>query len=435
MRAIPIVACLALAIAAGCGSGSSSSGGGGGNAGQPVNISTCHAPVGKGQFTIVSDLPRQGSNKIQTDQMANAINMVLEQHNYKAGKYTVQYQDCDDSTAQAGAYDPATCSSNAQAYSRDPSVIGVLGTLNSPCAKLEVPILNRVGLIEISAANTNLGLTQTSGEPGEPDKYYPTGTRTYARVVAVDNSQGAVDAVLAQKLGAKTAYVLDDKESYGVGVADFFEKAAKQLGMTVAGRDSWDPKEANYQALMTKIKATNPDVIFLGGLICSNGGQLIKDKVAVLGPNSGVKLIAPDGFFLSSTLTGQGSAGAAGEGMYVTNAGVPADQLTGAGKTFIEKFQQKYGVSVVQPYTAYAAQTAEVLLKAIEESDGTRASVTKNVFGMNITNGILGDFTIGPKGDIVGQQQFTVGVGKDGEFATYDVVNPDPALVAKITTG
>ena len=77
-RAIPIVAVLALAVAAGCGSSSSSSsGGGGGNAGTPVNISTCHAPQGNGQYTIVSDLPRQGSNKIQTDQMSEAINMVL----------------------------------------------------------------------------------------------------------------------------------------------------------------------------------------------------------------------------------------------------------------------------------------------------------------------------------------------------------------------
>jgi branched-chain amino acid transport system substrate-binding protein len=435
MRAIPIIAVLVLGIAAGCGSGSSSSGGGGGGGATPLNISTCHAPVGNGQFTIVSDLPRQGSNKIQTDQMTEAINMVLQQHHYKAGKYTVQYQDCDDSTAQLGAYDPATCSSNAQAYSRDPSVIGVLGTLNSPCAKLEVPTLNRVGLVEISAANTNLGLTQKSGEPGEPEKYYPTGVRTYARVVAVDNSQGAVDATLAKDLGVKSVYVLDDKESYGVGVADFFTKAAQALGLHIAGRDSWDPKAANYQALMTKIKATEPDAIFLGGLICSNGGQLIKDKVAILGPNTGVKLIAPDGFFLSSTLTGQGSAGAAGEGMYVTNAGVPADQLKGAGKQFIDAFKAKYGVSVVQPYTAYAAQTAEVLLKAIAASDGTRQSVTNAVMGMTIQNGILGDFTIGNEGDIVGQQQFTVGVAKNGEFATYQVVNPDVALVQKISGG
>ena len=267
------------------------------------------------------------------------------------------------------------------------------------------------------------------------DKYYPSGVRNYARVVAVDNSQGAVDATLAQKLGVKSVYVLDDKESYGVGVADFFQKAATQLGIKVVGRDSWDPKAANYQALMQKIKAANPGAIFLGGLICSNGGQLIKDKVAVLGANSGVKLIAPDGFFISSTLTGAGSAGAAGQGMYVSNAGVPADKLVGAGKTFIDQFKAKYGVTTVQPYTAYAAQTAQVLLNAIAASDGTRASVTKHVFGMKITNGILGSFQIGSTGDIIGQQQFTIGVGnsKSGQFDTYQVVNPDPALVAKIT--
>jgi len=436
LRAISIVAVAALAVAAGCGSGSSGgSGGGGGGGGAPVNISTCHSKVGNGQFTIVSDLPRQGSNKIQTDQMTEAIQMVLAQNHYKAGKYTVQYQDCDDSTAQAGGYDPATCTSNANAYVRDSSVIGVLGTLNSPCAKLEVPVLNRVGLVEISAANTNLGLTQPDGVPGEPDQYYPTGKRNYARVVAVDNSQGAVDATLAKSLGVKSVYVLDDKESYGVGVANFFQSAAKDLGIKIAGRDSWDPKAANYNALMTKIKATNPGAVFLGGLVCSNGGQIIKDKVAVLGPNTGVKLIAPDGFFLSSTLTGQGSAGAAGEGMYVTNAGVPADKLTGYGKTFIDQFKAKYGVSIVQPYTAYAAQTAQVLLNAIKQSDGTRQSVVDHVLNQKVTNGILGTFQIGPKGDIIGQQQFTVGIGKNGQFQTYSVVNPDTALVQKITTG
>ena len=89
----------------------------------------------------------------------------------------------------------------------------------------------------------------------------------------------------------------------------------------------------------------------------------------------------------------------------------------------------------MQPYTAYAAQTAQVLLNAIAASDGTRASVTKNVFGMKITNGILGTFQIGDQGDIIGQQQFTIGLGnsKSGQFDTYQVVNPDPALVAKIT--
>src|SRR3954453_1219282 len=90
-----------VSFAAACGSdsGSSSGGtGGGGGSATPLNISTCGAPSGSGQVTGVSGLPLQGASKLQTDQMVKAIDYVLKQHDYKAGKYTVQYQSCDDST-------------------------------------------------------------------------------------------------------------------------------------------------------------------------------------------------------------------------------------------------------------------------------------------------------------------------------------------------
>ncbi len=133
----------------------------------------------------------------------------------------------------------------------------------------------------------------------------------------------------------------------------------------------------------------------LGGLICENGGQLIKDKVAVMGPNnSEVKLLAPDGFTTESTLTGQGSAGAAGEGMYSSVAGVPADQLKGAGKEFVRRVPVEVQSPSLEPYTAYAAQAAEVLLKAIADSDGTRASVTQEPVRHAGHGRRAGDFTI-----------------------------------------
>jgi len=153
-----------------------------------------------------------------------------------------------------------------------------------------------------------------------------------------------------------------------------------------------------------------------------------------MGPNDGaVKLIAPDGFTTDATLTGQGSAGAAGEGMYSSVAGVPADQLKGAGKEFVDAFQQENSLTSLEPYTAYAAQAAEVLLSAIENSDGTRASVAKNMFGMQVTDGILGTFTIDDNRDISGANQFTIDIGKSGHFTTDSVVNPDTQLVQEIT--
>ncbi|MGZ4482625.1 MAG: hypothetical protein ACXVY5_10505, partial [Gaiellales bacterium] len=145
MRSVPRRALLAtavllsLAVAAGCGSSSGGgSSGGGAAAGATVSAATCGKVVGKGQFTIVSDLPLQGSSQHQTNQMNQATQLVLEQHGWKAGKYTLQFQPCDDSTAQLGSWDSATCSANANAYATTSSVIGILGTFNSGCAELEV---------------------------------------------------------------------------------------------------------------------------------------------------------------------------------------------------------------------------------------------------------------------------------------------------------
>src|SRR5207237_7306176 len=153
---------------------------------------------------------------------------------WKAGKYTVGYQSCDDSTASQGKWDPAKCSANAGTYSRDKTVVAVIGTFNSGCAEIEVPIANRSSLGYVSPANTYIGLTHKPALPGEPNKYYPSGKRTYARVVAADDFQGSADVMLLSQMKVKTVYVLNDKEAYGFGVASAFRnvaQGAKQLGV------------------------------------------------------------------------------------------------------------------------------------------------------------------------------------------------------------
>jgi branched-chain amino acid transport system substrate-binding protein len=436
-RALMVAAvALSLAVAAGCGSSSSGgssgggSGGGGGGA-TPVNSSTCAAPVGSGKYEIVSDLPMQGASSHQTKQMVQAIEMILKQHNYKAGNYTLQYQACDDSTAQAGTWDSATCSANANAYAQDTSVIGNLGTFNSGCAELEAPVLNRApggSVAMVSPANTWPGLTQKTKTPGEPEKYFPTGTRSYARVVAADNFQGPALAETAKGLGVKSVYILDDKQAYGLGVATYFRDAAKKLGIQIKGFAAYNTKTGtNYQALMQQIGATHPDAIMVGGLVCENGGQLIKDKVAVLGPNTGnVKVLLPDGFTTQSTIDEAGAKNA--EGLYASVAGVPPDQLKGAGATFVSDFNNTYHPDALDPYTPYAAAATQVLLNAIAASDGTRASVAQHLFGVTVTDSVLGTFSIDQNGD-TNQGSMTIDVAKGGKLVTYKVLTPPANLV------
>ncbi len=144
-----LICTLALA-AAGCGgkkSSSSSTSGGTSGGATALPASSCsdiyYEGSGTPEMIIASDLPLQGSGRTQTVQMTSAIKFILKQKGFKAGSHTVGYQSCDDSTAQAGKWDSAKCSANANAYANNANVAGVIGTFNSGCAEIIIPVLNR----------------------------------------------------------------------------------------------------------------------------------------------------------------------------------------------------------------------------------------------------------------------------------------------------
>jgi branched-chain amino acid transport system substrate-binding protein len=394
----------------------------------PLPASSCSAiQNASGQYLIASDLPLQGSGRTQTSQMTRAIKFVLNQHGWKAGKYTLAYQSCDDSTAQAGKWDSGKTSANANNYAADSSVIGVIGTFNSGAAEIIVPVLNRASngpIAMISPANTYVGLTH--GGPGtsagEPGKYYPTGKRNYARVVAADDFQGAADALYAKSVGVKKVFILNDKEAYGLGVATNFKNAAKKLGIKVVGFTAWDGKASSYEALAVKVKASGAQGVFLGGLICENGGKLIKDMAAGA---PGAKIMAPDGFTpVSATVQ---EAGSAAEGMSVSVAGLPNSALKGAGAAFVKNFT-KADKRPPDPYSVYAAQAAEAMVAAIAQSNGSRSDVSKQVFKIHLKNSILGNLSFNANGDVT-SNPVTIYKVKGGKSTTLKVIIPPNTLV------
>ena len=441
LGAVAAIAVILALVAAGCGgskksSSTTTSGGGGtggGGSATALPASAC-SPIyyegsGKPQYIIASDLPLQGSGRTQTVQMTEAIKFILKQHNFKAGKYTIGYQSCDDSTAQAGKWASEKCSSNGNAYANNKSVIGVIGTFNSGCAEIEIPILNRapdgpVGMI--SPANTYVGLTHSGPgtAAGEPNKYYPSGKRNYIRIVAADDFQGAADALHTQQLGLKKIYILNDKQAYGLGVATDYRNSLKKLGIPIAGFSAWNSKASSYTGLATQIKQSGADAVFIGGLICENGGKLIKDLSSVLGNN--VQLLAPDGFTpISAVVSGAGNAS---EGIYVSVAGEPNEKLGAKGKAFVKDFGATQSAGNVDPYSAYAAQSAEVLLNAIANSDGTRAGVAAQLLKTKVTDGILGSFSIDANGD-TNANPVTIYQIKGGKQTTYKTITPPQDLV------
>ena len=354
------------------------------------------------KLIISTDLPLQGSAFDSNDSTNKAIQLYLEQQGYKAGTYELAFKAYDNATAAKGSWDDAKCAANAQAHVANKKEVAIMGTYNSGCAKIIVPVLNQdpTGpMLMISNANTNPGLTKKWNE-GEPDKYYPTGARNYGRVCTTDDNQGSAAAQFAKELGIKSVYVLNDTETYGQGVAQAFVTEAKKQGITVLSSgdkgEGWDKKQTDYTALFTKIKALKPEMIYFGGIFDNNGGQLTKDKVKVLGDNSTVKLMAPDGF------TGYPAFNALPEadGTYLSFAGLSTELLlknnpTGAGAKFLKAYKAKYGKDPVGSYPLYAVAAVQVILGAIAKSDGTRKSVRDAVFGANTVqisanNSVLG---------------------------------------------
>jgi branched-chain amino acid transport system substrate-binding protein len=405
----------------------------------PVALKACgpvqYEGTGTPSALIVSDLPLQGDSKQRSTQMNDAIRLVLEGAGWRAGGTAVGFQACDDSSSKTGLWTKAICQSNAKAYAADPSVLAVIGTYNSGCAEVEIPVLGRApggGVAMVSPGNTAICLTEASPEcaGGTPGSLYPK-VHNYARVVPNDAYQGAGLASFARGEGVRSAYVLyAGGDPTSLGQAKTFRGAAKQAGIDVVGFTAWNAKAKNYTALMEKVGTTEPEAVLLAGLTEENGARLIKDKVAVLGPNSGaVKLLAPDGFAQQSTID---LAGAASKGMFASVPGLVPQNLKGPGKQLVASLKKQVS-GPVELYAPYAGQAAEVVLGALDSPSPSRTAVIAAVSHAKVKNGITGSFDILPSGDpSVGP----ITVSRAGKtFVPDSVIDPSAKLVAAARRG
>ncbi len=411
---------------------------------RPFSASTCErvlAGKGESDVLVVSDLPLQGGVRVTTAQMAQAIAFVLRERGFRAGRFRVAYQSCDDSVARTGLFDEPKCAANARAYAQNPDVVGVIGTFNSPCAVAALPELNRAPggpLAMISPSNSFVGLTRPGAgvDASLPAALYPTGRRNYLRVNPTDDLQGAALALLARDRGRRQVYVLDDGDpGYGALMATAFETAARRLGLTVVGRASWEPQADGYPELARRIARSGAEAVFLGGLLDTNAARVVRDLRARLGTS--VDLLAPDGLTPLTLLVER--AGRAALGVYVSLAGALTERLPPAGTRFVQRFGKTQAGVGIEPSAVYAAQAAEVLLDAIARSDGTRASVLEELFETRVTDGLLGSFGFDADGDITESPVTIMRVVRGGGSNRIEsieggvverVVRPSPRLVA-----
>ena len=356
------------------------------------------AEGGGGSVNVYSSLPLQGASRPQSEDVQNGIRLALKQKGGKCGDWTVTYEPLDDATASAGQWEPGQTSANARKVAQDDKAVAYIGEFNSGASAISIPINNEAGILQVSPANTALGLTKSGAgaTPGEPDKYYPTGERTYARIVPVDIIQGAAQAQYMKDEGVTSVYLLDDTQVYGKGVLANTKTPAEEQGIEIAGEDSWDGKASNYRALAAKIKSSGADAVFMGGILQNNGPQLAKDLNAAM-PD--VKLFGPDG--MADTEFTKDLPAKVQAQLFLTAPTLAPEDLPPSGQQFYKDYEAEYGESQeeIAPYAVYGYEAMAAVCDAIAQGGDDRAAVIEAFFSTKDRESPLGTYSIDADGD------------------------------------
>ncbi len=326
----------------------------------------------KGTIKLYSSWPFTGAMEIVGGHAIEASRMCLEDFGNAAGGFAIEYEPLDDGVAaNEGRWEPAKETENVNIAIGDEDAMVYMGTYNSGAAAISIPITNEAGMPQISFANTYPGLTTSfegATEEGEPDVFYPTGTRNYMRVCPADHVQGAAAArwVLAQ--GLTKAYLLHDRSLYGQGIINVFNVVFTEGGGEVLGLEGYDPDVQDYQSVLQAIADLEPEVLYVGGTSDTNASKVLQDMRGVMSADD-VMFLGPDGLNNQAFVDG---AGDAAEGAYITFAGYTADKLLeggGPGADYVTRISERLGLAEGEAPDAYAVYAYEAMVVTLQAID------------------------------------------------------------------
>jgi branched-chain amino acid transport system substrate-binding protein len=331
-------------------------------------------------LTIYSSGPLHGDSSINADSALLGEQLALDQIHGRIGRYRIVLRPLDDSTPQRGEWDPGQTTLNARQALADRTTIAYLGEFNSGASAISIPILNREAIPQISPASTAVGLTSSGpgASPGEPQKYYPTGQRTFSRVIPSDAVEAAALVRLQQRSGCRRAYVVEDGGVDGPETADSFTLAAQAAGLQVVAVTQFQPNATDYSPIASAVASSGANCVLIAA-VGESSAALVTRQIAAAVPSA--RLFA--------------SAGVADR--------VYAD--AGAGGIPLSVDRRVLITAPAKPYMAYGHEAMSLLLSAIAQATdhGTRpaqrSKVLAAIFRTRNRHSPIGTYSINGDGD------------------------------------
>jgi branched-chain amino acid transport system substrate-binding protein len=349
-------------------------------------------------------VPLFGDSRADGLSVINGARLALDRVSSRIGRYQISLNVLNDAALPRGQWDPGQTSTNAHTAAANPTTIGYIGELNSGASAVSIPVLNRAGIAQISPASTAVGLTSsgTGASPGEPQKYYPTGVRTFARIVPSDAVQAAAQVKLQLGTGCTRTYVLDDGEVDGLDTATSFEDVAKSTGLHVVGMGSFPTGATDYTSLVTGIASTGADCVLISA-ITDPSSVLVTRQIAAKLPDAQIFGVAG---MAASSFTDPAKGGiplGLDRRVTLTVATLDPSAYPPVGRAFLGDYARRFGDP--EPYAIYGYEAMSLMLGAIRSATGggrenaLRSRVVKAIFATHDRHSVLGTYSITRHGD------------------------------------
>jgi branched-chain amino acid transport system substrate-binding protein len=373
------------------------------------------------QLTVYSSLPLQGASAAASKQIVNGEKLALAQTGGQIGPFTISYASLDDANPHNGEWDPGVTASNAKTAAQDNSAIAYLGDYNSAASAISLPLINAAGILQVSPASPYVGLTSAvdAGED-EPARFYPTGERTFGRLIPADPVEAAAEVALLRRHGVKRIYVLSDEDPFQTPLAGIVAEKARAAGITVLANEALDTKNnTDFSALALKVAHSGAQAMFFSG--SPTAGAILLWR-ALYGADPHLWLLGSSAL-VNETFTAQ--IGAAAQNTYLATPLLPAGLYPPAAQRLFRAYRLQFHEEP-KPYALYGYEAMSLVLLAIRKAGShgnDREAVIKQFFGIRERQSVLGRFSIEPSGDttIARYAEDRIAAGRPVFYAVFEL--------------
>jgi branched-chain amino acid transport system substrate-binding protein len=350
-----------------------------------------------GTLAVYSSLPLQGPAGPISQQIVNGERLALAYAGGHVGSFNVSYVSLDDSNPASGGIDPGVTASDAKAAAQDTSTIAYLGEYNSAATAVSLPLINAAGILQVSPASPYVGLTSSlDAGQDEPQRFYPSGRRTFGRLQPGDPAQGSAQAQLMKALGVRSVYVLDDQDPFQVPLAQIVAADAKGEGILVAAHDGVSTSSGGgFAGEVQKILESGAQAVFFAGS-GEAGTVALWQQLHRADPH--LLLLGTSAMAIPSFAS---QIGAASASTYLSTPLLATAQYPPAASRVLADYRRHFGADA-SPYALYGFEAMNVVLDAIRSAGprgNNRQAVIDAFFAMRDRNSVLGRYSVDPDGE------------------------------------